>query len=88
MHTLLDTLTAKQQHLQSLRPLDQKSVNAIKEHYRVGFSYHSNHLEGNTLTMKETRALLMTQIVTPSHESKKLRDWTEMNNHDHAVRSL
>ena len=76
--TLLTSLTQKQASLNAMRPFSPDIVKKIQEYYRIEFSYHSNHLEGNTLTMKETRALLTTQIVA-STQNRKLRDWTEMN---------
>jgi Fic family protein len=40
------------------RPLDPHTLQELKRYYRVGFTYTSNALEGNTLTESETKVVL------------------------------
>src|SRR5208337_4399379 len=40
--------------LDAHRPIDPKSVQAVQEKFRLEWTYHSNALEGNPLTLSET----------------------------------
>lgn len=40
------------------RPLQGEMLNQIKDYYRIGLTWSSNALEGNTLTESETKVLL------------------------------
>lgn len=40
------------------RPLDDHTLQELQRYYRVGFTYTSNALEGNTLTESETKVVL------------------------------
>jgi Fic family protein len=42
----------------SYRPLDEHTLDQLRRYYRVGFTYSSNALEGNTLTETETKVVL------------------------------
>lgn len=44
--------------LDSLRPLSDEELKKLKEFYRVGQTYSSNALEGNTLTEVETKVII------------------------------
>ncbi|MEG4409289.1 hypothetical protein [Microcoleus sp. MON2_D5] len=44
--------------LDSFRPLSPTLVAELKKLYDVRFTYHSNALEGNTLTQRETELVL------------------------------
>ena len=46
------------QELDALRPLPVEVVNQLQAFYRIGLTYSSNCLEGNTLTEGETKLLL------------------------------
>jgi Fic family protein len=50
---------------------------------RLEWNYHSNHLEGNTLTYSETQLLLIFDKTTGDHD---FRDLEEMRNHDVALK--
>ncbi|WP_027362091.1 Fic family protein [Halodesulfovibrio aestuarii] len=47
-----------QKEINSLRPLDDEEVNQLKEYYRIGLTYSSNALEGNSLTESETKVII------------------------------
>lgn len=51
----IDTL---QDQINKSRPLDKNLLNQIKEYYRIGLTYSTNALEGNTLTESETKVVL------------------------------
>ncbi|MEM7344620.1 MAG: Fic family protein, partial [Chloroflexota bacterium] len=44
--------------IDQLRPINAKQEPRIKQKLRLDWNYHSNALEGNTLTLGETRAFL------------------------------
>ena len=56
----LDTLFGK---LKSVRPLSPDSVRRLSEDFVIDYTYHSNAIEGNTLTLEET-ALVLKEGVT------------------------
>lgn len=47
-----------QKEINSLRPLDDEEVIQLKEYYRIGLTYSSNALEGNSLTESETKVII------------------------------
>ncbi len=53
----------------------------LDEKIRLEFSYNSNHLEGNTITYLDTKALLLKDIVANSYTFREL---DEMKAHDAA----
>jgi Fic family protein len=70
---------------QALQPLKREDQERLWQKLRLDWNYHSNHLEGNTLTYGETEILLFHHQVTGDH---KLRDYVEMQAHDVAIAHL
>jgi Fic family protein len=56
----LNQLYAK---LKSIRPLSPESVRRLSEDFMIDYTYHSNAIEGSTLTLEET-ALVLKEGVT------------------------
>lgn len=73
-----DLLKAK---LDSYRPLDTQVVNNLHENLVLQWTYHSNAIEGNTLTLKETKVAL--EGITIG--GKTLREHFEAINHRDAI---
>lgn len=46
------------EQLNTLRPFPQETLDSLKEYYRVGLTYSSNALEGNSLTESETKIVI------------------------------
>ena len=46
-----------QQQLWAYRPLSDETLKSLREYYRVGLTYTSNALEGNSLTESETKVI-------------------------------
>lgn len=44
--------------IDAYRPFDTHTVTQLRQYYRIGFTYTSNALEGNTLTESETKVVL------------------------------
>lgn len=51
-------IEAKKQKFSELRPLTAGEVERLREEFMVEFTYNSNAIEGNTLTLKETAMVL------------------------------
>ena len=68
--------------LDSLRPLKREDELRIMQKFRLDWNYHSNHLEGNTLTYGETKALLLHGITA---QGKPLKDHFEITGHNEAI---
>ena len=69
--------------LDSLRPIDQEREAIIMLKLRLDWDYHSNHLEGNSLTYGETKALILFGITA---QGKPLHDHLEITGHDEAIK--
>jgi Fic family protein len=67
---------------QSLQPLKKEDQLRLWKKLRLEWNYHSNRIEGNTLTYGETEILLINGRTTGDHE---LRDYVEMQAHDVAI---
>lgn len=74
----LDTLKNR---LDSHRPLPSAVVNNLHESLVLQWTYHSNAIEGNTLTLKETKVAL--EGITVG--GKTLREHFEAINHKEAI---
>ena len=48
----------QRQRLMELRPMNEVSLRSLREYYRIGLTYSSNALEGNSLTESETKVVL------------------------------
>ena len=67
------------------RPLSQKKTKKMKEYYRVGLTYSSNALEGNSLTESETKVVIEEGITIGG---KPIRDHYEAVGHSEAYSLL
>ncbi len=69
--------------LDGFRPLDKDQEAAIMQKLRLDWNFHSNHLEGNSLSYGETKALILFGITAAG---KPLKDHFEITGHDEAVK--
>jgi Fic family protein len=67
--------------LDNLRPLPENTVRTLREQQILEWTYHSNAIEGNTLTLKETKVVL--EGITIG--GKSLREHFEVINHKEAI---
>lgn len=79
MSTTFDTLTALRDEWQALQPLSAENEARLWKKLRLEWNYHSNHIEGNTLTYGETELLLLHDRTTGNHSH---REYLEMKAHD------
>jgi fido (protein-threonine AMPylation protein) len=71
-------LAAKKTLLDGYRPLPPDVVHQLAEDLRLQLTYHSNAIEGNTLTLRETRIVLEAGVTIGGHP---LREHLEATNH-------
>lgn len=74
-----DTLKAR---LSGLRPLPAEALKKIEEAFAIEYTYESNRIEGNTLTLQETE-LVVNEGVTIA--GKSMREHLEAINHAEAI---
>lgn len=67
-----------QREINALRPMEGGMLEQIKDYYRVGLTWTSNALEGNSLTESETKVLLEDGLTVGG---KPLRDVFEAVDH-------
>lgn len=82
---LLQSINEKKKKLDQLRPFPQMALEKLHERIVVEWTYNSNAIEGNTLTLKET-ALILNEGLTIS--GKSLREHLEAVNHKQAIKEL
>lgn len=73
---LLD-IQCKRERLSEMRPLTQGEVERLAEEFMIDFTYNSNAIEGNTLTLKETALALEGMTI----DQKPLKDHLEAVGH-------
>jgi Fic family protein len=55
---LLEKIDALKAKIDAHRPLDKHMMNQVREYFRIGMTYSSNALEGNSLTETETKIVI------------------------------
>ncbi len=68
--------------LDKLRPIDSEAEARIMQKFRLDWNYHSNNIEGNSLTYGETKALILFGITA---QGKPLKDHFEITGHNEAI---
>lgn len=78
---LYERLLRKKAQLDHYRPLPSQVVQNLYEQFRVLLTYHSNAIEGNTLTLYETKLVVEYGLTTGDHS---VREYREATNHARA----
>jgi len=78
MEKILKEIDNLKTELSSLRPLPKEALNKIQNALDMEYTYESNRIEGNTLTLQET-ALVVNEGITIS--GKSMREHLEAINH-------
>lgn len=68
--------------LESLRPLPKSALDRLRKNFEIEMTYNSNAIEGNTLTLKETRLVLELGITIGG---KSIKEHLETINHKRAI---
>ena len=80
--TEIDRLKAE---LDELRPLSPDAAGRLAQKLRIEWNYHSNAIEGNSLTLGETRMLILHGLTA---RGKPMRDHLDIEGHDNAVAAI
>ena len=80
IESLLDMIDHKKAKLDSRRPLTEGEVARLTEEFVVEYTYNSNAIEGNTLTLRETDMVLRGLTIA----QKPLKDHMEAVGHKEA----
>ena len=75
--SVLAEIEQKRKRLDTMRPLTPGEVKRLQDEFMVEFTYNSNAIEGNTLTLKETAMVLGGMTI----DQKPLKDHLEAVGH-------
>ncbi len=78
--SVFDLIEQKRKQLDNCRPLTEAEVARLNEEFTVEYTYNSNAIEGNTLTLRETDLVLRGLTV----DRKPLKDHLEVIGHKEA----
>lgn len=78
--SLLSQIDRKKKKLDKMRPLTEGELERLREEFIVEYTYNSNAIEGNTLTLRETDLVLRGMTV----DRKPLKDHMEAVGHKEA----
>lgn len=78
----LERIQEKKTELDKLRPLPSYTLKSIKESLSLEWTYNSNSIEGNTLTLQETKMVIEEGFTI---KGKSLREHFEAVNHQEAI---
>jgi Fic family protein len=82
---LLRSIEGKKRELDSFRPFSTEIVRKLEEQFIVEWTYNSNAIEGNTLTLKETELVINRGLTIGK---KSLKDHFEAINHKEGIQFL
>jgi len=82
LQPLIDRLYEKKAKLDESRPLPNSALQRIKTDLSLEWTYNSNSIEGNTLSLRETQMVLQEGITV---KGKSLREHFEVYNHEKAI---
>ena len=85
LNETFERLHEKRDLLQKSRPLPKIAMQKIKEALSVEWTYNSNSIEGNSMTLQETYVVLNDGMTV---KGKPLREHFEVNNHHKALQFL
>ena len=85
LNELLARVDTSRDQVDALRPLDPDQEARLVQKLNLEWNYHSNAIEGNTLTLGETRAFLLYGITA---QGKPFRDYLDIKGHNEAIRYL
>jgi Fic family protein len=77
----IDQIDELNKKISDFRPIDKALLKQIKEYFRIGLTYSSNAIEGNTLTETETKVVLEDGLTIAG---KPLKDHYEAAGHSEA----
>ena len=82
---IIEEIDRLKRELDELRPLPSDVVDRVGQKLRIDSNYHSNALEGNSLTLGETRSLILHGLTA---RGKPMRDHLDIEGHNEAVKAV
>jgi Fic family protein len=82
LEALLVTLSELQQQWQAQKPLEASQLQKLKSYFNLAYTYESNRIEGNTLSLQETN-LVVNEGITVG--GKTFQEHLEAINHQEAI---
>jgi len=82
---LLKSIEGKKRELDAFRPFPTEIVRKLEEQFTVEWTYNSNAIEGNTLTLKETELVINRGLTIGK---KPLKEHFEAINHKEGIQYL
>lgn len=82
---LLERIDQLKAEVDKFKPLKPEQEQRLMQKVRLDWNYHSSHIEGNTLTYGETKALLLWGITAGG---KPIKDHLEMKGHNEVINLL
>ena len=82
---ILRTIDRLRKELDGLRPLPPEVTGRVEQKLRIESNYHSNALEGNTLTLAEARSLILHGLTA---RGKPMREHLDIEGYDRAIKDL
>ncbi len=84
MESISNALRLKKE-LDTMRPFNEDDEARIMQKFRLDWNFHSNNLEGNSLSYGETKALILFGITA---SGKPLKDHFEITGHNKAINEI
>ncbi|MFO0355757.1 MAG: Fic family protein [Sphingobacteriaceae bacterium] len=85
LREILDKINELQAKIESFGQLDKDTLKRIQYRFRLDWNYHSNAMEGNSLTQSETRSVMINNVTV---EGKPLKDVLEIRGHDKVITDI
>lgn len=82
---IIQNIDELKHELDALRPIPEEAMHRYMQKIRLDWNYHSNSIEGNTLSFSETKSLILYGITA---SNKPIRDHIEMQGHNKALHRL
>jgi Fic family protein len=79
---MLDQLSELKKCLDSFRPLNQAQLSNLLEAWDIQYTYESNRIEGNSLTLRETQMVVSKRMTL---KGKSIDEHLEARNHQEAI---
>lgn len=82
LKALLEKIDLLKQKYQALRPLDGTRLRKMQEYFNINYTFESNKIEGNTLTLQETHLVINEGLTI---NGKTMHEHLEAINHYDAI---
>ena len=82
MNNVIEHIDRMKSELGELRPLPSEVVGRIEQKLRIKSNYHSNAIEGNSLTLGETKSMMLRGLTA---RVKRMRRYFDIEGHNDAI---